>query len=90
MSEMEMVAVTKNVNKDAKEVVDVITKVAKHFMQKKPWPELMNTFPAAMQAVDGWENAVAAVKGKNMGETAGYAVGEILELFEKDDEPTPT
>lgn len=84
---METVPVTKQVSKDAKEVVDVLTAIGKHFMQKKPWAELMTQLPAVMGAVDGWEDAVAAVKGKNLGETAGYAVGEILELFEKEDEP---
>ncbi len=84
---METVAVTKEVPKDAKEVIDVITQVARHFMQKKPFAELMLALPAAMGAVDGWENAVAAVKGKGLGETAGYLVGEVVELFEKDEEP---
>ena len=84
---METVPVTKEVPKDAKEVVDTIVVIAKHFMQKKPWAELMAALPQAMQAVDGWEDAVEAVKGKKMGETVGYMVGEIAELFEKEDEP---
>ena len=83
---MEMVPVTKQVPKDAKEVVDVITKIGKHFMQKRPWAELMGELPAVMGAVDGWENAIAAVKGKSLGETCGYAVGEIIELFEKEED----
>ena len=83
---MQTVSVTKEVPKEAKEVVDVIVMVANHFMQKKPWAELMASLPAAMQAVDGWEEAVAAVKGTKMGETVGYMVGEIAELFEKEDD----
>lgn len=86
---METVQVTKEVPKDAKEVVDVIVAVARHFMQKKEWSELMAQLPAVMSAVDGWDNAVEAVKGKSLGETSGYLVGEIVELFEKDDEPAP-
>ena len=83
---METVTVTKEVPKDAKEVVDVIVMIANHFMQKKPWAELMSSLPAAMQAIDGWENVVASVQGKKMGETMGYLVGEVAELFEKDPE----
>ncbi len=86
---MEMVSVTNEVPKDAKEVVDVVVKVADHFMQKKPWAELMGQLPALMGAVDGWENAVEATKGKSMGETVGYMVGEIAELFEKEEAPAP-
>lgn len=86
---MEMITVTKEVPKDAKEVVDVVVKITKHVMQKKPWAELMLELPAVMGAVDGWENAVAAVKGKKMGETIGYMVGEVAEIFEKEDSPPP-
>ena len=87
---MEMVSVTKEVPKDAKEVVDVIVKVADHFMQKKPWAELMAQLPALMGAVDGWENAVEATQGEYMGETIGYMVGEVAELFEKKEEAPVT
>lgn len=83
---METVTVTKEVPKDAKEVVDVIVKIADHFLQKKPWAELMTQLPAVMAAVDGWENVVDSVKGQKLGETVGYLTGEIVELFEKEDE----
>ena len=80
---MELVAVTKQVPKDAKEVVDALTLIANHFLQKKPMNELVLALPAVMQAVDGWENVVGSVQGEHMGETVGYLVGEIVELFEK-------
>jgi len=82
---METVAVTKQVPKDAKEVVDVITGIAGHFLQKKPFAELMAQLPAVIGAVDGWEEAIAAVKGQGLGETVGYLVGEVVELFEKEE-----
>lgn len=80
---METVAVTKEVPKDSKEVVDLIVKVADHFLQKKPWTELMNSLPQVITAVDGWENVVESFKGDKMGETVGYLTGEIAELFEQ-------
>ena len=80
---METVAVTKQVPKDSKEFVDFITAVANHFMQKKPWADLMTELPAAMQAIDGWENVVESVKGQYLGETLGYLVGELGEMLEK-------
>lgn len=83
---METVSVTKEVPKDAKEVVDVVIKVVNHFVQKKPWSELMHELPAVMAAVDGWENVVASVQGQKLGETVGYLVGEVVEIFEKEPE----
>lgn len=80
---MEMVAVTKEVPKDSKEVVDLVVKIADHFIQKKPWNELMSSLPDVITAVDGWENVVESVKGDKMGETIGYLTGEVAELFEK-------
>jgi len=83
---METVAVTKEVPKDAKEMIDVVISVVNHFVQKKPFAELLGELPAVMGAVDGWENAVDAVKGQGLGETVGYLVGEIVEIFEKEEE----
>lgn len=83
MGAPETVNVNMPVDKDAKEVIDVIAKIEKHFLQKKPWSELLATLPDAIGAVDGWENMVAAVKGTGLGEAAGYAVWQILEPFEK-------
>lgn len=84
---METVPVTKDIPKDFKEAVDVIAQIADHFLQKKPWEELMAALPNVVKAVDGWENVVGSVKGKHMGESAGYLVGELTELFEKDEAP---
>jgi len=83
---METIPVTKNIPKDSKEFVDFITAIARHFIQKKSWGELMATLPMAISAVDGWENVVASVKGQYLGETVGYMVGEMVELLEKKDD----
>ena len=75
------------VDKDGKEVIDVIAKIEAHMLQKKPFAELLSELPAVMGAIDGWENAVAAAKGSGMSELAGYAVHKFLEPFEKEDVP---
>jgi len=79
------VQVTLDVDKDAVEILDVIDSVVGHLMQKKPLAELLGELPDVVKAVDGWENAVAAVKGTGMSEVAGYGVHKILTHFEKDD-----
>ena len=88
MGDAQTIMVQMPIDKDCKEVIDVVAKIEKHFMQKKPMAELLALLPDAIGAIDGWENMVAAVKGKGLGETAGYAVWQLIEPFEKEEVAT--
>lgn len=75
---METVAVTMQVPKELKEVVDLLNAVLENVMAKKGITEYSNILDELLQAVEGIGGIGEEIKSQYRDEAAGYMVHKLL------------
>lgn len=79
---MELVQVSMDVPKEAKEVVDAMSAVIAHFVAKKSLAEAAALLPALLKAAEGVGNVAAEVKSQYKEELSSYLLKSLWEAFE--------
>lgn len=79
---MELVSVSMEVPKEAKEVVDAMSALISHFVAKKSLAEAAALLPALLKAAEGVGNVAEEVKSQYKEELSSYLLKSLWEAFE--------